>query len=268
MISRDELNQYLANLYQFQDFADQDFCENGLQVEGKEEIRSIVFGVSFNLPFLKQTIAKKADALIVHHGIFQKGVFKLKEPLKQKVKMLLEKEISLFGIHLPMDAHPELGHNALLLSSISAGQIERFGNGFLAENTGRHKLDRILDIFHNQLHTEAVDLGSQNKENAFFSFSTVYGFEVLRNGPAIPKKIVVYSGESSDSYEEAVEKGVDTFFAGEIKERTLPFSYETQTNFVNLGHYFSEKPGVLALKKRIDEDFDVQTEYIEIPNPV
>lgn len=266
MILRDELSRFLAGLYRYEDF--DDYCENGLQVEGKEKIQNIAFGVSFNLPFLKQAIEKEADALIVHHGIFQQGVFKLKGALKQKVKVLLENEISLFGIHLPMDAHPEIGHNALLLSSIDAEKLEHFEMGFLGENAGGHNLDHILKIFHRQLHPEEFDAGRQKEGNSIFSLSMKHGFEVLPNGPGIPQKIAVISGESSGHYEDAVEEGVDTFFAGDIKERTLPFSYETQTNFINLGHYFSEKPGVLELKKRIEENFDVGTEYIEIPNPV
>ena len=73
---------------------------------------------------------------------------------------------------------------------------------------------------------------------------------------------------SSGFYESAVEKGVDTFFGGDIKERTPAFSMESRTNFINLGHYYSEKPGVLALKEKIEKNFEVQTGYIEIANPV
>ena len=266
MTSRDELSRYLADLFQYQNF--KDYSENGLQVEGKEKIERIVFGVSFNRLFLEQAVEKKADALIVHHGIFQEGVFKLKGTLKQKVKKLLENEISLYGIHLPMDAHPELGHGTLLLSAVGAQGIEPFDLGFLGENVQNHTLDRMLEIFHNQLHPENLDISGRERKDPVLSFSTKYGFDVLRNGPEIPKKMALFTGSSSGFYEEAVEKGVDTFFGGDIKERTPAFSYETRTNFINLGHYFSEKPGILALKKRIEEKFDVRTDYIEIPNPV
>lgn len=265
MLLRDDLTSFLKELYQYENF--QDYCENGLQVEGKEKIETIVFGVSFNLMFLQRAIEENADALIVHHGIFQQGVFKLTGTLKQKIKMLLDHGISLYGIHLPMDGHPGIGHGALLLSSIDAGGIEPFDVGFCGENTKNHSLDQILEIFHKQLHPEDFVIPQERKSN-LFSLSTKNGFQVLANGPGIPRKIVIMTGGTSSFYEKAVEMGVDTFFGGDIKERIPSISVETQTNFINLGHYFSEKPGVLALKEIITEKFNVKTEYIEIPNPI
>jgi len=266
MISRDELSRFLADLYQYQNF--EDYCENGLQVEGKEKIENIVFGVSFNRPFLEKAMEQKPDAIIVHHGIFQQGVFKLTGMLKQRVKMLLDHDISLFGIHLPMDGHPELGHNALLLKAIHAQGIEPLELGFRGKNAKGHNLDRILEIFHRELHPEGFAGDSAGDESSIFSLSKKHGFLVLENGPKVPGTIAVIAGGSSGSYEKAVEKGIDTFFCGDIKEQIPAFSYESRTNFVNLGHYYSEKPGVLALKKHIEDNFDVGTNYIEIPNPV
>ncbi|MGD2091607.1 MAG: Nif3-like dinuclear metal center hexameric protein [Candidatus Aminicenantes bacterium] len=265
MVLRDDLTRFLRDLYQYENF--QDYCENGLQVEGKEKIETIVFGVSFNLLFLRQAIENNADAIIVHHGIFQQGVFKLTGPLKQKVKMLMDHGISLYGIHLPMDKHPEMGHGALLLSFIGAGEIDPFDLGSRGENTSNYTLDQILGIFHQQLHPEDFVSPRESKTN-IFSLSTKYGFQVLANGPAIPQKIVIMSGGASGFYEKAIEEGADTFFGGDIKERIPAISVETQTNFINLGHYFSEKPGVLALRKLITKKFDIKSEYIEIPNPI
>ncbi|MCP5107239.1 MAG: Nif3-like dinuclear metal center hexameric protein [bacterium] len=265
MVLRNKLTQFLSSVYDYKSF--EDGCENGLQVEGKEKIEKILFGVSFNQPFLEQVVKEKADAVIVHHGIFQKGVFKLKGPLKQKIKLLLDNEISLFGIHLPMDAHAELGHNALLLSSICAQGIEPFDLGFSGENAKKYSLDRILEIFHEQLHPESFAAGSKS-EDAIFAISVKHGFTVLANGPEVPRKMAIVTGGSSGWYEQAIEAGADTFFGGDIKEKIPAISLDTKTNFVNLGHYFSEKPGVLALKKKIEDNFEVQTGYIEIPNPI
>ncbi|MCK5056106.1 MAG: Nif3-like dinuclear metal center hexameric protein [Candidatus Aminicenantes bacterium] len=264
MVLRDELNSYLAELYRFENF--EDYCENGLQVEGKEQIEKIVFAVSFNLHLVEKAIEQKADAIIVHHGIFGKGLFVLTGHKKKKIKMLLEHEISLFGIHLPMDAHPRLGHNALLLAALGAASIEPFGIGFTGENVKKYSLNRILEIFHEQLH----DRNFEEKEikNGIFSFFKRKGFAVLNNGPEIPGRIALISGAASDLYEKAVENGADTFICGDIKEHIPALSYETGTNFINLGHYYSEKPGVLELMKHIRENFAVETEYVEIPNPV
>jgi putative NIF3 family GTP cyclohydrolase 1 type 2 len=109
---------------------------------------------------------------------------------------------------------------------------------------------------------------SEGYESPLFSLSRKYGFTVVQNGPEAPKKIAIICGGSSKHYEEAVAKGVDTFIVGEIKEQVPAISLDTGTNFVNLGHYFSEKPGVLELQKRIQAHFDVKTVYIEIVNPV
>jgi len=266
MLLKKELERFLAGIYDYKAF--DDHCENGLQVEGKDEIEKIVFGVSFNLPLLQRAVEANADALIVHHGIFQNGEFKLTGILKEKVKILMDNGISLFGIHLPMDAHPGIGHNALLLSAIGAEGLEPFDVGFTAENARGHSLERILEIFHEHLHTGDSPVSGRGNDDTIFSLSVKHGFTTLENGPAVPGKIALMTGGSSGFYETAVELGADTFFGGDIKEKTPAFSLETRTNFVNLGHYFSEKPGVLALKKKIEETFEVQTSYIEIPNPV
>jgi len=265
MIGRDELTRYLSELYQYWNF--QDKCENGLQVEGKDDISNIVFGVSFNMPFLEKALEKKPDAIIVHHGIFQQGVFKLTGLLKQKVKLLIERGISLYGIHLPMDAHSRLGHGALLLAQAEAEAIEPFDVGAVGRNAKEHSLDRLLEIFHDWLHPEDFT-GIHEPDNSIFALSTKFGFNVLRNGPEIPQKMVVITGGSSSFYEKVVSSGADTFFAGDIKEKTPAYSLETGTNFVNLGHYFSEKPGVLALKDLLTKKFNLQSHYIEIPNPI
>ena len=266
MITRDELTRFLEDLYQYQTL--KDFTENGLQVEGKSEIRHIAFGVSFNLPFLEKAIEANADAIIVHHGIFQQGNFTLKNHLKPKIKKLLEHEISLFGIHLPMDSHPDIGHNALLMKSFHAENPVPFDYGFIGENIRGYSLERILDQFHTQLHPEHYTPPPMLSVPSYFRISSIHGFQVLLNGPETPKKIAIISGGSSFSYETAVAKGVDTFLGGDIKEHIPSISYETHTNFVNLGHYFSEKPGVLALMEKISSAFDVTTGYIEIPNPI
>lgn len=265
MITRDELSRFLAETYDYDKY--EDYCENGLQVEGKQEIKRIAFGVSFNLPFLEKAIESKADAVIVHHGIFQEGVFKLKGHLKEKVRRLLEHQISLFGIHLPMDVHPEIGHNALLLSYTGAGDIQPFELGYCGNNVKQYTIDQLSDLFHRELHPEGFTDTGETGDNRVFSLTRKHGFSILKNGPAVPRKLAVISGGSTGFYENAIEEGIDTFVSGEIREKILSLSLETGTNYINLGHYYSEKPGVLALKKLLEDKFKIQTHYIEIENP-
>src|SRR6056297_1590083 len=129
MIKRRELETYLNTLYHYDEFAD--YCQNGMQIEGSKHIHKIAFGVSFNRLFLEKSVDWNADALIVHHGIFGKNFFELTGILQKKVKICLENGISLFGIHLPMDAHPVIGHNALLADMLGAKNREAFEVGCL-----------------------------------------------------------------------------------------------------------------------------------------
>ncbi|MFA7195425.1 MAG: Nif3-like dinuclear metal center hexameric protein, partial [Candidatus Neomarinimicrobiota bacterium] len=124
MISRKELAEYLEKLFRYEDY--EDYCHNGMQIEGKESIRKIAFAVSYNLLSVQEALAREADALIVHHGIFGKDFFRLAGREKAKVKILLDADISLFGIHLPLDAHRELGNNAQLASCLAAEILEPF----------------------------------------------------------------------------------------------------------------------------------------------
>ncbi|MEN8152819.1 MAG: Nif3-like dinuclear metal center hexameric protein [Acidobacteriota bacterium] len=270
MILRDELESFLRQIYKYEDY--EDYCENGLVVEGSSEINSIAFGVSFNGLFIDEAIGLGSDAVIVHHGIFDKGNFVLKGIKKERIKKVINNEISLFGIHLPMDAHPEIGHNALLLDAIGAKITGPLKWGFFGENSSRKNINEMMKIFNRYLDPQLEDKGPYTFKQ-FDSSGEVesegnHRFEVLKNGPDIPVRIFIASGGSTDLYEEAVKLGADTFICGEIKEHIPAISHETKTNFINLGHYYSEKPGILALKSRIEEKFDVNCTFIEVPNMI
>lgn len=271
MVLRDELNRYLAELYEFEKY--DDYCLNGLQVEGKEKIEKIVLGVSFNLLVLNEAIERKADALVVHHGFFGRDFFVLKGHRKNLVKRLLEHDISLFGIHLPMDGHPQLGHNARLFAAIGARITGPLGSGFKGKNDGNTPLKKLLETFHHFLHEEAhhkgpyID-GGESGMHPLYAFTRAYGFGVFQNGPAVPQHIAIVSGGGAGEYEQAVSEGIDTFICGELKEQIPAISYETASNFVYLGHYNSEKPGIWALKNHLGDTFPVETEYIGFANMV
>ncbi|GAK57001.1 hypothetical protein U27_03965 [Candidatus Vecturithrix granuli] len=266
---RTDLEHFLKELYHYERF--EDYCQNGLQVEGKEEIRKIVFGVSFNLPFLQKAIEAQADAIIVHHGIFGKNFFTVKGVLKERVKPLLQYNISLFGIHLPMDAQEQHGNNAQLLSYLDAEVLEPYDLGFIGQNTQEHSLSRILDIFHEKLHPAGYQIPPVERSLAsILTPKQQHGFVLFDHGPQIPRKIAIISGGAAGKYrsEDLLSKGVDTYISGSVDEATPAWSYETKTNFINLGHYWSEKSGPLALQQEIARLFDVKTEFIEVENVI
>lgn len=266
---RTDLEHFLKELYHYEKF--EDYCQNGLQIEGKEEIQKLVFGVSFNLPFLQKAIEARADAIIVHHGIFGKNFFTVKGVLKARVQPLLQHNISLFGIHLPMDAQEQFGNNAQLLSYLGAEVLEPYDLGFIGKNTQEHSLSRILDIFHEKLHPAGYYQPPVEPPLAsVLTPKQQHGFVFFDHGPQIPRKIAIISGGAAMKYrsEDLLSKGVDTYISGSVDEATPAWSYETQTNFINLGHYWSEKSGPLALQQEIKRLFDVTTEFLEVENMI
>ncbi len=271
MVKRDVLEQYLANLYQFDKF--EDYSRNGIQVEGRENIEKAVFGVSFNRPLLDAAIERGADAVIVHHGFFGRDHFVLKAHRKEAVRLLLLHNINLFGIHLPMDAHRELGHNGLLLKALEAEIEAPLFVGFLGRNSAGLTVDRMLGRFDELLHPdrEEEEAGKTlpgGLMNEAFCYYERYGFGVLKNGPDVPRKIAVISGGGSEDYEKAIFLGVDTFITGEMKEYIPALSLESGTNFINLGHYYSETPGIRALREHLEKEFNINGEYVEIGNVI
>jgi len=262
MIKRQELDIALRQLFRYEDY--EDFCLNGLQIEGREMIKKIAFAVSYNILSVNEAVDKGADALIVHHGIFGKDFFSVTGREKLKIKTMLDADMSLFGIHLPLDGHRELGNNAQLAACISADIIEPFEVGFIVKNTA--KLDRmgLLSAFHEKLGTQ--DEGAIKPEG--IKPGKTFGFDHCDFGPLVPEKIAIVSGGSGSYYEPALKKGIDTFIGGDIREQIPAIAYESKTNYFNLGHYWSETPGIKALQNWCEKKYNVETFFININNRI
>ena len=267
MITRQELEQFLKETFQYDRF--QDNCQNGLQIEGKAEIETVAFGVSFHLPLLEQAMQQNADAIIAHHGIFGKNFFVLKGAMREKIWRLLQHDISLFGIHLPLDAHEQLGNNAELLRYLGAEIVEPLNVGYIGHNSQEYSLAQMLDIFHDRLHSEGFQPPFADVP-ASFLLAPMYrhGFLAYANGPEIPRNIAVLSGSAAKEFRSDIlrEKHIDTYICGSVDEAAAAASLETRMNFVNLGHYWSEKSGILALKAEIERRFDVSAVFLEVEN--
>jgi putative NIF3 family GTP cyclohydrolase 1 type 2 len=226
------------------------------------------------MPLLERAIAVQADSIIVHHGIFGKNFFRVTGRLKEKVHALLSHDISLFGIHLPMDAHKQLGNNAQLLSYLGAEILEELDVGFIAQNSAKHRLSEIVEIFHQKLqrresHVSPADRPSESL-NTLLHPRLTYGFLCYPYGPERPERLAIVSGGSSRLFrsEELERQHIDTFICGSVDESTAAIAYESHMNFLNIGHYWSEKAGPLALQAAIEEKFDVETRFIDVENMV
>jgi len=264
VIKRAAFEKWLEEMFHYGDFSD--YTKNGLQVEGGDDIHSIAFAVTFSRKLLDRVIEEKFDAIIVHHGFFGKEFLDITGPTKEKIFKLLTHGISLFGIHLPLDAHPELGNNAQLLQSIGAEITAPCEVGYTAVNRQRFTVSSMVDRLARFTGQSGEDRSGVQSEG-FFPMSRS-GISYWPYGPETPENILCISGGGSGLFAEAQRQGVDTFITGEIREHLPALAMDHGMNYICLGHYYSEKAGVQALEKKVGEAFGIRTAFIDIPNPL
>lgn len=248
MTSRDELDRYLNALLSVERF--KDYGPNGLQVEGRREIRKVVCGVTASLAFIEAAIAAGADALLVHHGLFWRGQDgRLCGWLKQRVAALMRHDLNLFAYHLPLDAHAELGNNAQWGRQLGLSCERRFAEqelGFLGSPALPLSLSELTDTVNRQLQRSAVVAAGDGR--------------ALRT-------IAWCSGGAQSYFEAAIAAGADAYLTGEISEPQAHLARETGVAFLACGHHASERYGVQALGAHLAEHFSLQYEFIDVPNP-
>jgi len=232
-----------------------DYCPNGLQVPGRGEIGTVATGVSAHLELFREAGAAGAELILVHHGIFWgSGPMVLDAALKARLKELFDANISLAAYHLPLDAHPTLGNNALLGRALGAESLEPFAMhrdrtiGFLADFPGAG--------------LEARELFGRIRE--------LTGREplVFDAGPEHVRRLGIVSGAGADYLGEAVAAGADAFLTGEPAERVMAQAREAHTHFVAAGHYATETLGVRGLGDHLAERFGLRHVFIDVPNPI
>ncbi|MBP7443798.1 MAG: Nif3-like dinuclear metal center hexameric protein [Zoogloea sp.] len=248
-MERAELQRYLDNLLEVGRF--RDYSPNGLQVEGRAEIRRIVCGVTASQALLDAALARDADAVLVHHGYFWRGEDACITGLRRKrLGTLLGSDINLFAYHLPLDAHPELGNNAQLGRLMGWTPEGRFGEqdigwiGQLAQPTRAELLVRQL----------AARLGRE---------------PLLLGEPArAVKRIAWCTGGAQSYFEQAIACGVDCFVSGEASEQTTHLARESGVVYLAVGHHASERYGVQALGAHLAERWGLAVDFVDVDNPV
>jgi dinuclear metal center YbgI/SA1388 family protein len=251
LMNRVELLNYLDKTLNAAAFSD--YAPNGLQVEGKAEINSIVTAVSASVELFEKAIERKADAVIVHHGI----IWNYERPIyqgsyKQRVKKLLEHDLNLFAYHLPLDAHPELGNAAQIAKVLNLTNLEPFGehNSNLIGVRGRVMavdIDQFIKTVKDTINPEAI----------FFPF-----------GPEKLHSVGIISGGGQKEFRQAVENRLDLYLTGEASEYILHFAKEEHIHYIAAGHYATERFGTIALGNHIKKRFGVAVEFVDIPNPI
>lgn len=233
-----------------------DYAPNGLQVEGKKEIKKIITGVTASLPLIEKAIEKNADAILVHHGYFWKSENPCIRGMKGKrIKQLLVNEINLFGYHLPLDIHPELGNNAQLAKHL--GVINLQG---LEENQNSIPMCGEL-----KTPTSAEEL--KQKLEKTLQRTVILCDEFTSSPQKLIKKIGICSGGGQGYIDLAFEKGCDAFISGEISEQTTHSAREQGIYYFACGHHATERDGVKALGEWLAQQYGLDVEFIDIDNP-
>lgn len=245
MENRDKIVKFCEEYLQVKNF--KDYCHNGLQVEGDDKISKIITGVSFSQKLIKVAVEKNAQMIIVHHGIFSSKTSSLpqfKGVLKNRLKSLLENNINLCGFHLPLDAHPVIGNNISICKLLNIQKTEPFYVGFIGELKKQIKFSDFVKSVNKKLNTNSY---------------------IISAGQKNIKKIGVISGGASPEFKQAVELGADTYLCGDIREEVVRAVEEAEINFINAGHYNTEKLGVQNLGNLIAKKFKVKVEFVDIP---
>lgn len=252
MASRDEIVATLDALLEASSF--EDYTPNGLQVPGSTSVAKVVTGVSPGVELFERAAAAGAQMVICHHGLlgdFHPDV--ITPLLKGRMRILFAGDLSLVAYHLPLDAHGELGNNALICTALGLERAERFGThrgrplGFVGRS------ERGVPV--SELRERCVAAFGQDPF-------------MWEHGPDPIRSVGVISGAAASSLGEAVEAGLDAFLTGEPSEHTMLEARESGIHFIAGGHYGTETFGVRALGELVAERFGVEHEFVDVPNPI
>jgi dinuclear metal center YbgI/SA1388 family protein len=244
-----ELLDYTGELLQVARF--RDYCPNGLQVEGRTEISTIVTGVTASMALLEAAAERGADLVLVHHGYFWRNEDpRVRGMKRRRLGFLLGNNMNLAAYHLPLDAHPELGNNAQLAQLMGVPVAGMVGDPAILSH-GNLLAPMTLQAFgehlSNVLQREPLLIGDLDKRLVRIAWCT---------------------GAAQGHFEEAIALGVDAFISGEISEQTVHLARESGVAYVGAGHHATERYGIQALGRHLAERFGLQHIFIDIDNPV
>lgn len=244
-----ELRDYNASLLRIDLF--KDHCPNGLQVEGRAEVRRIATGVTASQFVLDAAIAWGADALLVHHGYFWRNEDATITGIKKRrIAELLRNDVSLLAYHLPLDAHPELGNNAQLGKLLGLDMQGRFGEQDIA---------CIGELAHPQTLAQfalQVERGLQRVP------------QVVGDSARRIQKVAWCSGGAQGYFEAAIALGADAYITGEISEQSFHLAQENSVAFIAAGHHATERLGIKALGEHLAAHFGLEHRFFDQDNPV
>ena len=246
------IDETLRELLKPDEFSD--YCPNGIQIEGKDEIKKIVTGVTACRELIEAAIKEEADLILVHHGYFWRGEEDTITGLKKtRIQLLLRHDISLCAYHLPLDAHPELGNNAQLAKLLGIN------------------LRAPLDVEKKHPIVFSGDLAVPQSFSKFEAFleTKLERKPLSIKGSCEEIKVVAWcTGAAQDFIGLAAESGADAYVTGEVSEQTVHIARESGMHFFAAGHHATERYGIQALGAYLSKKHSVAHTFIDIPNPV
>jgi dinuclear metal center YbgI/SA1388 family protein len=227
----------------------EDLGPNGLQVPGARDVERVVTGVTAQRALFDRAVAEEAQLVLVHHGLFWRfNPLGLTPLLAERLRPLFKHDIALAAYHLPLDAHPEVGNNALLASAL-----------------GAHEHVAFAGIGRGATFAEPVPSGE-----LFARVAAATGREplVFDAGPAEIRRIAIVSGGAAGRLDQAIAEGYDAFLTGEPKENVMADAREAGIHFIAAGHYATETFGVRRLGELLADRFGIEHVWVDLPNPV
>ncbi|MEB3767668.1 Nif3-like dinuclear metal center hexameric protein [Acinetobacter sp. MD2] len=231
-----------------------DYAPNGLQIEGKPEIKKIMCAVTASLDAIEACIQQKADVLLVHHGYFWKGEAAAITGMRgQRIKKLIQHDISLIAYHLPLDAHPEYGNNASIAELLNLTQLEAL------DPTEKHPIGNI---------------GYLEQPLSIEAFQQLLAQKFQRDIVHLPatsqtiQKVGFCTGAAQDFITKAAAQQCDAYLSGEVSERTFYEAKELGVHYFACGHHATEQFGVQRLGQALAQQFDLEYSYYELENPI
>jgi dinuclear metal center YbgI/SA1388 family protein len=253
MASREEIIGFCDELLDAEGW--EDYGPNGLQVPGVEEVSKLATGVSAHRELLERAAASGAQLLLVHHGLFWNSQPRaLSEQMADRLRIALDAGLTVAGYHLPLDAHPVIGNNALLCSELGFepdprpfGEVKGRPIGVIGRNRDGLEADALIRRVRDACRREPL---------------------VFDAGPDTVRSIGIVSGGGASEILAAVELGLDAFLTGEPAEHAMADAREGGLHFIAAGHYATETLGIRRLGELGAERFDLEHEFIDVPNPV
>jgi dinuclear metal center YbgI/SA1388 family protein len=232
-----------------------DLGPNGLQVPGPLDVERVATGVTAQRQLIEQAIEARAQLILVHHGLFWDfHPTGLSPVLAERLRPLFKHDVALAGYHLPLDAHAEVGNNAILAERLGCERHEAFGH-FRGQAVGRAGTFPGDGVMAAELFTRVREVTGRQPT-------------VFDAGPERVRRIGIVSGAGADTLPEAVAGGLDALLTGEPREHVMAEAREAGIHFIAAGHYATETFGVRALGDWLAARFGIEHVWIDIPNPV